>query len=172
MIKNKGFTLIELLVVIAIIGVLATLGVVALNFARERARTVKSQHDIDVIYTAMSSLVNDTNLSPGPQPFDVVCTSGCIRVSDLSADTAGIVLNDGSYAGWNGPYMNVIPNDPWNHAYFLDTAYQTNIDGNPCAGDPGCAVTAIVGSSGPDGASDDSGNNANNADDIIKILAK
>ncbi len=56
--KKKGFTLIELLVVIAIIGLLATLSVVALNNARERARDSRRVSDIKQIQTALELYYN------------------------------------------------------------------------------------------------------------------
>ncbi len=62
--NKKGFTLIELLVVIAIIGLLATLSVVALNNARERARDSRRVSDIKQIQTALELYFNAEDSYP------------------------------------------------------------------------------------------------------------
>lgn len=68
MIKNKksqkGFTLVELLVVIAIIGILATLLLLQLGVARQRARDAKRIADVNQIRTAIELYFDDNGQYP------------------------------------------------------------------------------------------------------------
>ncbi len=178
--KNKGFTLIELLVVISIIGILASIVLVSMSSAREEARIAKAQVEIEQISNAILRLEIDTNQWPAHQTPNTTCP-GCANnelcddgcTYKLSSEYAGLFLDDSSdpYPNWQGPYIQVIPLDPWGNEYFFDTDY--DIDPGP---DP---VTerewvAVIGSYGPDGE----GNNGyddtpdTSGDDIIYILAR
>ncbi|PIS08180.1 hypothetical protein COT76_02690, partial [Candidatus Berkelbacteria bacterium CG10_big_fil_rev_8_21_14_0_10_33_10] len=57
---KKAFTLIELLVVIAIIGILASVVVVNVGSAREKAKVGKAVSDMKEIDTAVNMFLNDT----------------------------------------------------------------------------------------------------------------
>jgi len=58
--QQKGFTLIELLVVIAIIGILATIVMVSLNTARQKARDARRVSDVRQLQLALQ-MYYDTN---------------------------------------------------------------------------------------------------------------
>ncbi len=64
--KNKisGFTLIELLVVISIIGLLASVVLVALNTARQKARDATRIGDINQMSQALENFYNDALAYP------------------------------------------------------------------------------------------------------------
>jgi len=73
----------------------------------------------------------------------------------LTTGAAGLVQTDGNYRNWAGPYIGLIPLDPWGNNYFFDTDY--TVDGN---------LRVVVGSYGPNGV----GLNLYDSDDIIRIM--
>ena len=94
--RNEGFTLIELLVVIAIIGLLASIVLVSLGPARQKARDAKGQSDIRQIMTAFEMKYSD-NLSYPDLP-DTVTN---IAAADARLD----------------PYLNPVPYTNGNRTY-------------------------------------------------------
>lgn len=62
--NQRGFTLVELLVVIAIIGILATLLLLQLGVARQRARDAKRIADINQVRTALELNYDDNGQYP------------------------------------------------------------------------------------------------------------
>lgn len=181
---NHGFTLIELLVVIAIISVLATMGVVFANYARNQARIGKARHDVAEIYTAISILANDSGEWPGHQTVNAINSAANNEICGedinsmacavkLSDPESGLITTDGGFSNWSGPYMKRLPTDPWGREYFLDTDYIIDIDDNPSGcGGGGNSDAVVVGSYGPDEQGVPSGGapGSYGCDDIIKII--
>lgn len=175
--RARGFTLIEVLVAIAIIGVIATVVTVSLNAARGKGKISAAKSQLAQIYRGLAEMSLDTSQWPGHQPYDSVCvnnppTSTCPsdnEIWDLNAPSAGLVATDGTYPGWNGPYVKALSLDPWGQPYFLDTDYSVrDVDEKPCAGSTSCHDVAVVGSFGPNGV----GRNNYDSDDLILIIAK
>lgn len=152
--------MIELLAVIAIIGVLATYVLVRGQQARERARIAKAQAETDQLRKAITLLGNDTGEWPGHTPVDTIGRWISLNeVWDLTTAEAGLLLSDGNYTGWAGPYMRAILSDPWGNPYFFDPDY----DIDPGAGEK---WVAVVGSFGPNGI----GQNVYDEDNIYAIV--
>jgi general secretion pathway protein G len=163
---RAGFTLIELLVVISIIRLLATFAVVSLNNARKKSNTEKAKAELKQIHTAIQLLGNDTGEWPGHQDIEVTCGSSCgggNEVWDLNSESAGITQNDSAnpYSNWGGPYMVIVPKDPWGNYYFFDSDY----DLDPAPGNQN-DYGAVVGSFGQNGE----GQNVYDSDDIYLII--
>ena len=168
--SQRGFTLVELLVVIAIIGILATIVIVNVNAAREKAKIAAVKTEARSIYNAIMMLEADTGEGPGHEmsyevnepgdPDNEICEDGCdFKFSDPQA---GLTATDGLYTEWKGPYLSeghLL--DPWGNEYFFDTDY----DLDPDPGDQG-QYGVVIGSYGPNGT----GLNDYDSDDIFYII--
>jgi prepilin-type N-terminal cleavage/methylation domain-containing protein len=109
--NRKGFTLIELLVVIAIIGLLASLSLIALNSAREKARNSRRVSDVKQIQTALEIRFNETKDYPDNITFgggEIVATStGQVYMDEVPSNPEP--EDDGDC--WDGDYAYYTPSD-------------------------------------------------------------
>ena len=118
-----GYTLLELLVNVAIVGILVAIAIPAYSTFKQRAQIARAKGELDTIRKAVEALAVDTGQWPGHQTIGNVNTVGANEVWDLSSGSAGLVATDGNFPNWQGPYMRVMPTDPWGSNYFFDTDY-------------------------------------------------
>jgi prepilin-type N-terminal cleavage/methylation domain-containing protein len=157
----KGFTLIELLVVVAILGLLASVILVALNGAREKARRVTALASIKQLQTALEFYYNDNGFYPPDVsrgwdpglakalPYDVYdstqdCNTNqaaCVCGNYLSCTTLPAAIPADwltqSLSKWRGPYIATWPTvTPWGGAYDYNY-WDTTTNRNGCNVPPG-----------------------------------
>jgi prepilin-type N-terminal cleavage/methylation domain-containing protein len=105
--KHRGFTLIELLVVIAVIGLLASIVLVSLGPARQKARDAKRQSDLRQVNLAMEMSYDDSSADCGG--LDKYITSASVPTKICPT---------------GGQYLNPFPSNvaPYDYTWVPNTA--------------------------------------------------
>jgi general secretion pathway protein G len=100
--RARGFTLLELMVVVVIIGVLAALIAPAVLDRAEQAKVTAARTDVSNLMNALKLYRLDNGRYPsGEQGLD----------SLVAKPTVGSIPNN-----WK-PYLDKLPNDPWQRPY-------------------------------------------------------
>lgn len=114
--KKTGFTLIELLVVIAIIGVLASIVLVSLKAARERARDMRRIVELKQIQKALEVYISQYGTLPvptgyGERNYSPGWWDGWWDLSSYDEDGDGVYFLDFLI---DAGITNIVPVDPIN----------------------------------------------------------
>lgn len=110
--RQGGFTLVELLLVLVILGVLAAIVVPKMAGRSEQARETAAKTQISAFSTALNAFEVDNGYYPkGKEGLQDLLTP------PKNADN------------WRGPYMDEVPNDPWNQPYVYENPGKMNVAG-------------------------------------------
>ena len=101
--RNQGFTLVEMLLVLVILATLAAIVYPKVMGRSEQARVTAAQTQIANFKTALDAFEVDNGYYP----------KGKNGLGDLLVKPRDAV-------SWHGPYLDTIPNDPWNNAYLYE----------------------------------------------------
>ncbi|WP_372847340.1 type II secretion system protein [Pontiella sp.] len=150
--QQDGFTLVEILIVVAIVGLLASMGSLAIRQSVENGRKKGAEAELQLLSAAVLQMAWDTGKWPNQMARN---KGGSTEIWNISGDSSGLFLSDGSYDNWKGPYYNGESLDPWGNPYFFDPDYRINGVNH-----------VVVGSFGPNGK----GRNLYDSDDIYVLL--
>jgi len=150
--KKDGFTMVEIMVATALIGLLATLGSLAIMKSIRNSRIKTAETELEMVSSAVLQLAWDTGKWPNSRPRT---SGGSSERWDISQARCGLMETDGSYDNWKGPYYDGALEDPWGNPYFFDPDYL--VDGT---------MRVAVGSFGPNG----SGRNNYDSDNVYVLL--
>ena len=117
--NKRGFTLIELLVVIAIIGLLATIVLVSLNNARNKANDAKVKSDLSQIMLGIEMHYADESSYP---------IAGTCGGNGIIATAAGVVCSGNALTDittGNTTYIQRLPDHPVSGTNYLYTGSAT-----------------------------------------------
>ncbi len=99
--KREGFTLVELLVVIAIIGILATLLILQLGVARQRARDAQRISAVNQLRTALEFSYEANNAYPDTlAEVGTYMQGGAIPTDPVEGDYGYLKLSNVTYHLW------------------------------------------------------------------------
>lgn len=116
---KKGFTLIELLIVVAIIGILATVVILNVANARQKAQTAKAKEDTNQVLKAVMACTADGGT--------IIATKADDGYADFTA-AKGHAICENSEANVTSNYPAGTPSDKWEYELKLDDDPAGRID--------------------------------------------
>ena len=128
--QHRAFTLIEIILVLSIIALLLGVGIANLDKFFGGGQRVRARADISTFATALKSYLTDTGKYPSQEQG-----LGTLQRAPLTGSES---------RAWAGPYMEVMPLDPWGAPYQYRFPGTRNPQGPDvfCSGKDGVADTA------------------------------